>query len=250
MWLTGGFARTASKRKSICSTGRTDSRTKRTGAAVHSACRAPALLSRFSRDHAGCQREIGRRNAPSPSRTGNFGLVRNGPRHDRSVSVSNCMILYSLHAAVCVDFNQCAIHPGQLASHSQVVAIEARDLGRGVAVAPNLEVHAIANSRGGGHIVTLFCVCSRSQRLMPKIFHYRHRHGTRAVVAASTGLPGNPIEWTFEKMEEVDPNSAPGSEAARWLEEIERVGHCIEKNVAEEEGVPPPDANQPCRRRQ
>jgi hypothetical protein len=33
---------------------------------------------------------------------------------------------------------------------------------------------------------------------MPEIDHYRHKHGAKAVVAASIGLPGNPAEWTFE----------------------------------------------------
>ena len=77
---------------------------------------------------------------------------------------------------------------------------------------------------------------------MPEIYHYRHKHGARAVVAASIGLPGNPAEWTFESTEKVDPNPAPGSEAARWLKEIDRVGHCIERNVAQDDGVPPQDA--------
>ena len=77
---------------------------------------------------------------------------------------------------------------------------------------------------------------------MPEIYHYRHKYGTRAVVATSIGLPGNPAEWTFEGTEEVDPNAAPGSEAARWFEEIDRVGHCIERDVAQEDSVPPRDA--------
>ena len=77
---------------------------------------------------------------------------------------------------------------------------------------------------------------------MPEIYHYRHKHGARAVVAASIGLPGNPAEWTFESTEKVDPNPAPGSEAARWLKEIDRVGHCIERSVAQDDGVPPQDA--------
>jgi hypothetical protein len=100
--------------------------------------------------------------------------------------------------------------------------------------------------RNRNGVVTLLVVFSycfvREPRLMPEIFHYRHRDGTRAVVAASIGLPGNPAEWTFEKTEEVDPNPAPGSEAARWLKEIDRVGHCIERNVAQDDGVPPQDA--------